>query len=108
MVQEKIFNTMGEYTAWLNELIMQGSITEQFDGDGSIRVTIDGFNLEYIVTIIERRGGAREGAGRKSKGNTTPLHCRVKAEVKEKLQTIADQRGQSITEVIETMVMREV
>lgn len=54
------------------------------------------------------RGGARDGAGRKSKGNTIPLHCRVKAEVKEKLQKIADQQGQSITEVIETMVMREV
>ena len=59
-------------------------------------------------TTQERRGGAREGAGRKSKGETTPLHCRVKTEVKERLLDIADKRGQSITAVLEDMIMREV
>lgn len=54
------------------------------------------------------RGGAREGAGRKSKGETTPLHVRVKTGVKERLLDIADKRGQSITAVLEDMIMREV
>ena len=108
MVQEKIFKTMGDYTAWLDELIMHGSITEHLDADGTIRVAFNGTSIEYNITILERRGGAREGAGRKSKGETLPINCRVKAEVKERLQEIAEQRGQSITEVIETMVMREV
>ena len=54
-----------------------------------------------------KRGGAREGAGRKSKGETQPINCRVKAEAKERLQEIAEQRGQSITAILENLIMRE-
>ena len=53
------------------------------------------------------RGGQRPGAGRKSKGETLQINCRVKAEVKERLQQIAEQRGESITTVLEDLIMRE-
>lgn len=56
---------------------------------------------------MENRGGKRPGAGRKSKGDTTPICCRITTAAKERLQEIAKQRAVSITAVLEELILRE-
>lgn len=51
-------------------------------------------------------GGIRPGAGRKSKGQTETFGCRMKVENKEYLKKLAQDRGVTVTEVLEDIIER--
>ena len=54
MIQDKIFNSMKEFHAWTDELVMQGlTINEQYDGEGTITVSIEGSHVVYNVIVKE-------------------------------------------------------
>lgn len=49
-------------------------------------------------------GGIRPGAGRKSKGQTEAFGCRMKVENKGYLKKLAEDRGVTVTEVLEDII----
>lgn len=54
---------------------------------------------------MENRGGARRGAGRKSKGEVVSLNIKVKPEIKKKLQQMAVIKRKSITATLEDIIL---
>lgn len=54
---------------------------------------------------IEKRGGRREGAGRKRK-STEVMYIRLKPEVAKRVRDEAQSRGCSVGDVIESYILR--
>ena len=54
MIEDKIFSSAKEFSAWTDELVMQGAtINEQYDGEGTITVDIEGSHIVYNIIIKE-------------------------------------------------------
>lgn len=54
MIENKIFSSAKEFSAWIDKLVMQGAaINEQYDGEGRITVNIEGSHIVYNIIIKE-------------------------------------------------------
>ncbi len=58
-----------------------------------------------VLEVIDRRGGKREGSGRKASGRK-PITIRLLPKAKKRLEVLAGKKHCSLSEVVETLILR--